>query len=249
MESCWLKKSQVNNGKEKSDSIHVTATQLDPRILLKKKTHYHFWSGRAEVDYKDPSNTQSVQLQIQSIYQNQTFLSVRAGGFGIYMEAATAWADADSVKAVNKINTEYYVYSFAQASKLLGAPLNFTQLQDLLVGNPLFDEGRIIAYDTLKNGVSLVSEKDGYLQSLFFEKNTMQLKEIKISNEQQQFDASITLSDYKMVDHTALFPHQREIIINWEGRQTVVNMNFIKVDFKTPFSIDFKIPKSYRLVH
>lgn len=245
-QSCWIRKQKPKENIEQKDTVWVT--KLNPEQLLKQKIHYYFWSGKVNADYDDGNIAQATELLIQSVYNSQSFLSARAGGFGITMEVAAGLADPDSIKAINKLEASYYLYSIDEAQKLIGAPLSFSQLQNLLVGNPLFDTGRIVAFDTLINGINLVSEQDGYLQSLFFEKNTNALKEIKIVNETKQFEATISLSDYRWVDNKVFFPYHREIIIHLGERQTTMILDFTQVDFVNPFKIQFKIPRTYRLI-
>ncbi len=245
-QSCWIRKQKPKEKLEQKDTVLVS--KLNPDQLLKRKIHYYFWSGKVNADYDDGNIAQAAELLIQSVYNSQSFLSARAGSFGITMEVAAGLAQPDSIKAINKLESSYYLYSMEEAQKLIGAPLTFSQLQNLLVGNPLFDTGRIIAFDTLINGISLVSEQDGYLQSLFFEKNTNALKEIRIRNEAKDFEATINLSDYRWVDNKVFFPYHREIIIHLGERQTTMILDFTQVDFVNPFKIQFKIPRTYRLI-
>lgn len=246
LQSCWIRKPKPKENIEHKDTVLVS--NLKPEQLLKRKIHYYFWSGKVNADYDDGTIAQTVELLVQSVYNSQSFLSARAGSFGITMEVAAGLAEPDSIKAINKLEACYYLYSIDEAQKLIGTPFSFSQLQNLLVGNPLFDTGRIVAFDTLINGINLVSEQDGYIQSLFFEKHTNTLKEIKILHEANNFEATINLSDYRWVDNKVFFPYHREIIIYLGERQTTMILDFTQVDFVNPFKIQFKIPRTYRLI-
>lgn len=222
---------------------------ISPDLLLKKSIQYHHWSGKADARYNDGNLSQDISLTIQSIYNDQTFLSARAGMFGVTFEAALGLATADSIKGINKVNSEYYLYSFDQASRLINAPVDFPALQSLLVGNPLLSEARLVSFEINGDTATLVNEKSGFTQTLRYDRHNLQLLELQVHHPGKDFQARVIFSDYRTVQDAVSFAFKRNLDILYSGKRMTLSMDFTQVDFKSPVHIKFTIPRSYRLVH
>src|SRR5690606_28803382 len=89
-------------------------------------------SGRMKIDYSDGSATQSVSVTFRMEKDKAIWLSAPLG-------IVKAYITPDRVSFYNKLDNEYFDGDFSYLSQLLGTDLDFEKVQNLLLGDALFD--------------------------------------------------------------------------------------------------------------
>src|SRR6059058_1095574 len=63
----------------------------------------------------------------------------------------------DSIKLIDKLNKTYTARSVDYLREVTSLPLNLYNLQDLIIGNPVFLDSNIVSYTTGNNQIVLLS--------------------------------------------------------------------------------------------
>ncbi len=102
---------------------------------------------RVKANYKGGNNDQSFGMTIKMKKDSFIWASVN-----VMLEVARAYVTPDSFKLIDRINRKYYVGSVDQFERFTGQKLTLTQLQNLLLANPVYAvEGFQKMHDDLRN--------------------------------------------------------------------------------------------------
>lgn len=249
LQSCsvFKKKTKLPGIPSENTSV-MSPKKSDAKSYLKTAITYTTFEGRSDVSYADENTSQNVELIMKSIKDQKTYLEVRGSMFGLTAVVATALATPDTVKAISKLEGVYYQYSIAEAAQLINAPVDFSQLQQLLVGNPLFIDGKITSFTTEGTIAKIIMTKEGFVQTLFYNTENHQLQQLFLNNDAQQFECSIFFNNYRTLDNGFIFSFERIINFKYQGKASSVEMKFSNAVFQKPVDIKFNIPKTYRQV-
>lgn len=237
-------------GKSKTEMPSTTSIPLSTitaDYLLSQSIKYKHWKGKANANYQNGTIDQNVSLNIESVYGRETLMSVRAGMMGVKLEVAVAYATPDTVKAIDKVNSTYFVYSMEEAAELLNAPLDFGMLQALLVGNPILQDADITHWMQTDSTAHILRSRQGYEEELVYDLSTQKLKQLVLRHTLRQFRAEVNYDDYRVAVPSVSFAYAREITLDYEGKRNVLTLNFTEVNFQDPVNIRFSVPTSYRL--
>lgn len=228
---------------------NVPSSSLTADLLLAQAIQYTHWKGKAASNFQGAGMDQDITLTIESIFQKQTYLAASAGMFGLSVQAATALATPDSIKALDKINANYYAYEMDQAAQLINAPIDFEMLQALLVGNPILKNAKVKHWSLEDSVAKIVRTVQDFEETLEYNTQTRHLKRITLLNVHKNFRAIVDFEDYRQALPAKAFAYKRQIVLDYEGQRSRLSLSFTEVNFKDPFEIKFSIPTSYRLRH
>ena len=102
---------------------------------------------RVKANYSGGGNSNSFGMTMKMKKDSFIWVSV-----SVMLEVARAYITPDSFKLIDRINRKYYTGSVEQFEQFTGQQLTLTQLQNLLVANPVFAlEGFKKMHDDLRN--------------------------------------------------------------------------------------------------
>lgn len=200
---------------------------------------------KASAKYADEKQSQNVTAEIRIEKDKQILISVRF--LGITM--AKALITPDAVSYYEKINSTYYEGDFTSLSKWLGTDLDYSKVQNLLVGEA-FDDLRKGKYTQtiVENLFRLDEEKDANLKKTFFldgEKYLIQKEEISQPSENRTLQ--IDYSDTKTFDQ-GILPTSIEINAVQPKGKTSINLNYNNISFNEELSFPYSVPSGYKKV-
>lgn len=200
---------------------------------------------KASAKYADEKQSQNVTAEIRIEKDKQILISVRF--LGITM--AKALITPDAVSYYEKINSTYYEGDFTSLSKWLGTDLDYSKVQNLLVGEA-FDDLRKGKYTQtiVENLFRLDEEKDANLKKTFFldgEKYLIQKEEISQPSENRILQ--IAYSDTKTFDQ-GILPTSIEINAVQPKGKTSINLNYNNISFNEELSFPYSVPSGYKKV-
>jgi len=153
----------------------------------------------------------------------------------------------NKVSFYNKLNNTYFDGDFSYLSDLLGTELDFQKMQNLLLGEALFN----LKEDTYKISIHedsyvLQPEKQRELFEIFFLLNP---SHFKINSQQlaQQHEKRLLQIDYlayQAVDKQTL-PERIKVIAVEANNEMILNMEFKSVSLNGNLRFPFKIPSGY----
>lgn len=241
--SCSSSRKVVGNSK-------VATKKMSARKVSKKhlETSFHknTFEARLKVAFQDNKNKQklSVKLRVDKdkiIWLNATYMGVIV---------ARAKITPDSVNYYEKINRTYFKGSFEVLENILGAEVNFKQLQNLLLGEAIYDLKAKKYKAVVDNNAHLLLpvQQKALFDILFWINPThYKLDGQALKNTRKNQELKIGYKSYSKIDGE-VFPKKIEIRAKERLRFTNIDIEYRSVVFNKKFSTPFKVPNGYKQV-
>jgi len=222
---------------------------LSAKSIIKKngKTSFDKKSVKANltVKYYGKSELPNLKAALRIEKDSAIWLSFSKLGFPV----AKLLVTPNRVQFYEKISKTYFDGNFDLISKWLGTEFDFNMIQNLFIGEPLFNlkDEKYIAQ--IQQNKYTLKPKENLLFDIYFWINPNNFKLIKENVQHPQKDQNLTII-YK--DHLeiskSLFPKGFEIKAVDKKRKTVVDVNYKNVIFDTAIRFPFKTPQSYKKI-
>ena len=142
-----IKTDTALNGMTSEDSIAFINNVYDS--IQHNKIDFNFFSAKINVNYKDAEDKEyNLNTYLRMKKDSLIWVSVNAV-FGI--EAMRLLISKDSVKILDKQNKVYTARPVSYLQEVSGLPLDLQTMQDLLIGNVIFLEPGITAFNKTGN--------------------------------------------------------------------------------------------------
>ena len=230
-----------------ADSAGVAETLAFNKHLLDQLHNnvitYKTFSAKLKVDYEsDTKQPPEVTANIRMTKDSMIWISVSAPIIG---EVARAIITPDSLKAINKLDKKVYLRDAKNAQDLLNIPFDFSTLQDMIIGNPIFLTDSIFQVVKTPAVISFSCEGSVFtsLFNVFADDYVLQQSKVMDKDSTKNRSCELTYGEYKTLNGHK-FATRRRIFVEAKG-VTKINMDFNKVDFDQPVSYPFSIPSSY----
>src|SRR5688572_7483813 len=207
------------------------------------KIDFTTFSAKINVDYQGTDGKKyDVNANLRMYKDSAIWISITAI-FGI--EGLRAYITKDSVKILNKQDKVYTARSVAYLQEITALPLDMGRLQDILIGNPVFIDGKLTAYS--KSGESLsILILGNWFKNLLTLNSANRIENSKLDDIDLTRNRTCNLSygDYenkKGVD----FSTRRRITVS-EKSNLDIKMDFKQYEFNETLSFPFSVPKNYK---
>ena len=226
----------------------VEAPKEDRKAIAKhydNKLDFKTLNIKASAKYEDEKQSQNVTAEIKIEKDKQILVSVRF--LGITM--AKALITPTTVSYYEKIKGTYYEGDFTSLSKWLGTELDYSKVQNLLVGEALDDLRKGKYTQTIvENLFKLEDEKEAKIKKAFYldsEKYLLQKEEILQPAENRML--AIKYSDSKTFDQ-GILPTKIEINAVQPKGKTDINLEYNNITFNEELSFPYSVPSGYKKV-
>lgn len=236
--SCKAKKAVVSE----SNATEKVAVSEIIKNHYKTKNDFKTLYIKSNVSYKDDKQAQNVSAEIKIKKDEMILVSIRF--IGITM--AKAFITPKEVKYYEKINGKYFEGDFSTLSKWLGTDLDFSKIQNLLLGKALdnLEKGKYKAsieeslYKLVEN-----SNKDTE-KTFYFEANNFLIKKQIINQINKNRKLEINYPNYKSFSSTNL---PSEIIIDaFENeKNTNIDIEYNSATFNEDLNFPYSVPGGY----
>lgn len=216
---------------------------------------FEWLSAKIKTKYKTSSGeNQSFKTYLRikkdsAIWATVTFLNV---------PIMTAILTPDSVKVLNKKDKKYFLGSFDYITNFVKTPIDYYQIQNLLVGNP-------ISLDTLNPHYIVEIDDDVYLSSMKKSELEPILNRKKehfgwiyrywinelyspgktiLNNPGQANSLTIEQNDYKRIDNYA-FPNKTDATFTSNKDTIEIKLNYSKIKTNEAQEMPFEITSKY----
>jgi hypothetical protein len=213
--------------------------------IRKNTIEFKTFSAKIKVDFegsdgkKTPPFNAFVRLKKDSIL----WVNINAAlGFDAFRVLITP----DSVKVINKLNRTVQLRSVGYLQELSKIPMTFSDLQNLLVGNPIFLDSNINSYKKDDKTISLISLGILFKHLLTVNKDDFTLQHSKLDDVDaiRARTAYLSYGDYQSKNGFHFSTH-RKITVS-EKSKLDIEMEFKQFDFNVDLSFPFTIPKNYK---
>ena len=152
----------------------------------------------------------------------------------------------DSLIILDKTKRTAQTRSVQSLQEVIQIPLTFSDLQNLLVGNPIFLDSNINSYKRDDRYISLISMGTIFKHLLTVSKDDYTLQHSKLDDVDpiRARTADITYGDYQNKNGVQ-FSAYRKITVS-EKQKLDVTMEYKQFDFNVDLNTPFNIPKNYK---
>jgi len=235
----------------KSTKIVRSTETLDPKMSVKQivKNHNKFQSkfntlqGRLKVEYiqGDRSEVHTLTLRME----NDKTIWVNA-----FLNMVRVKITPDRVRFYNKLDNTYFDGDYALISEFLGADLQFENLQNLLLGEAIFDlKSKEFKKAPNANSYMLTPKQPNALFDLLYLINPsyFKLDAQQLSQTVEKNVLKIQYRSYQKVEGLFL-PENIAITATNTNEQTTLNLNIKSVSLDQPLRFPFNIPKGFKAI-
>ncbi|MBU2948211.1 DUF4292 domain-containing protein [Zobellia uliginosa] len=204
-------------------------------------TNFNTLSGKMRIDYSDGESSQGVSVSLRMEKDKAIWMSAPLG-------MVKAYITPGRVTFYNKLQNEYFDGDFAYLSKFLGTELDFEQVQNLLMGQALFNL-RDAKYDaSVVNGdYQLKPKKAMELFKVMFqiEPKNFKMASQQLSQPLKKRLLQVNYTDYQKIGKYILPQRIAVAAIEGDDRNTV-DIEYKNIEFDQPMNFPYKIPKGFK---
>jgi hypothetical protein len=267
--SCKSKKTAIGeqdfdkNKKLKSLSVKKLSIELEEKYL-----DFTTFSSRLNIKYAHNEKEQSVKANLRIKKDSTIWISI-IPLLGI--EMARVLLTRDSVKFVNKLNSQYFEGDYEYLSNMFHIDLDYNLIQDLLM-NELFmypmpeDSIKLKQHfnsdnDSLYYYLSSENEKkikrlqkknktEGLVnQTVIINPDFFKIEEVQIKDYDLDLFFDIKYFNFMQNDTARFFPLKSEIDIKYENNNVKLYLEFSKIVLNKPLKFNFSVPEKYERIN
>lgn len=242
----------------KKDTTQVITVKETPKvdsaaivkdILLKvqqKKVDYKTFYAKIKIDYESAADSKNFTAYLYMKKDSIIYLRLVGSFLGITKEGVVAKISKDSVTVVNKIDKTVQYRSISYLQEVTKIPFDFFTLQDLLLGNPIFLDGNIVAYRDGEEQFSVQMIGDIFKNLISLSKEDYRIVRTKLDDidalKNRTCDISYNNYENKM---GVFFSTNRKVSVAEKGKLDIT-LDFKQYTFNEPLTYMFNIPKNYK---
>ena len=198
---------------------------------------------KADVRYQDANETLNLSADIRIQEDEQILVSIRF--FGITM--AKGLITPTEVKYYEKSGSSYFEGDYTTLSKWLGTDLDFTKVQNMLIGEA-FDNLEQGTYESsVENGLYKLEDNSSKntVKTFLFEASQFLIKQQQIQQANQNRTLKVDYPNHKQYDKVT-FPTALNIDANNQGKQTKIDIEYSSVKLNDELSFPYSVPSGYK---
>lgn len=220
----------------------MTASSLMKR-MEKQRLSPEWFESRMRIDYADEDMSVSASATLRMKKDSLLWLSVKKLGF----EIARVQVTQDSVYVVDRFNKEYTVEGLAYLAESYGLPAgSLTELQDFILGNPVFFGGDELGIEPLGPTYRLKGSSTGMSAEYLVGTEDFLLKKMAFKDLRNEQEMSALLEGYEDLEGKRKFSYIRNLMLESKySGQANVTLQFSNVELNVPKTIQFDIPSRY----
>lgn len=215
--------------------------------IQKNRINFTTFSSKVRVEYRDDKNRSlDFNAFLRMKKDSAIWVSIIAA---LNIEAYRVIITPDSVTIMDKINRTVQRKPLTYLQAITQVPFDFSTLEDLIIGNPVYLDRTVIAYADQGEKISLSTVGNSFKHYLTVSKNDLHLMFSKLD------DVDLTRSRTASLAYAAYFPAAswmfagtRNISLSEKNKLDIL-LEFKQVDFDKLLAFPFSIPKNYRIIN
>lgn len=211
-----------------------------------KAFNFKTLNAKVKVKYDDGKQSFSPNVTIRMEKDKQIWISAKILGITL----AKVLITPNKVSYYEKIDNTYFEGNFELISDWLGTDLDFNKVQQLLLGQALFDLRDDKYISSIENGKhQLKPKKELELFERLFIVNPVSFKMFsqRLKQPLENRNLQINYRSYQKVGNQD-FPKEIYIEASENSEKTFINIEYRTVDYNANVSFPFKIPSGYEQV-
>ena len=219
--------------------------KLSTKQLLKENSKqtpiFKTLQSKLKITYSQEGNEQSYTVNFRARKDELLWISAT-------FSVVKALITPEKVSFYNKLNNTYFEGDYKYLSNLLGTELDFQKVQNLLLGDPIFNLNAS-TYDVSVNEEAYILQpkKQRELFEIFFLLDPVhfKLKSQQISQPKEFRHLQIDYLAFQKVDKQT-FPENIKVIALETNKETNIDLEFKNVTLNEDLSFPYKIPSGFK---
>ncbi|MBQ0787257.1 MAG: DUF4292 domain-containing protein [Oceanihabitans sp.] len=221
-----------------NSNLNLTAKQLI-KENNKKTPDFKTLVARVKIDYTEGSSSKSTTVSFR-MEKNKVIWMSKLG----FIKALIT---PERVSFYNKLDNTYFDGDYQYLSDLLGTDLDFNKVQNMLLGEALYDlkDGAFEVY-TQENQYVLKPKKQPEAFELFYllDASHFKINSQQLAQAKEKRMLQIDYTSYQEVDKQT-FPQQIEINAVEAFQETKLHLEFKSITLNEKLSFPFNIPSGF----
>jgi hypothetical protein len=226
----------------KADSVRFMKEIF--RTIDSNRIDFKTFSAKVKVDFEGKDGKKSdFNANIRLYKDSVMWISINAL---LGIEAFRVLITPDSVKVMNKVDKVIQLRSVSYLKEVAKIPFTFHDLQELLIGNPIYLDSNIVSYRREPNGITLVSVGEVFKHFLMVSTNGYLPAQSKLDdiNPTRTRTCYIGYGDYQMKNNKHFSAFRKITVV--EASKLDIELQFKQIDFNVDLNIPFNIPRNYK---
>ena len=197
--------------------------------------------GKVKVRFNDGKKEESFTLSLRMKKDEAIWLSATLSLVKVYITPT-------KVSFYNKLDNTYFEGDFTLLSNFLGTELDFQKVQNLLIGNALYDLKKERFESKIEDKTyALTPKRDFELFKRLFTLDAFhfKIKEQRLEQSAEQRLLTIQYPEYQEITGQP-FPKNVKIKAEEVNKETTILVEYKKVTFNEKVRFPFKIPSGYK---
>jgi hypothetical protein len=213
--------------------------------MQQKRIDFTTFAAKVKVDYRDSKDRK---------YDFNAFIRIRKDSVmwvsviaALGIEAFRVMISPDSVVILDKLEKTVQYQSVEYLQEITQLPFDFQTLQDLIIGNPVYTDGEMKAFQDKGNvyTMSLVGPFFKHFMTIDKPSANVLFSKLDDIDPARSRTANLAYEDYQP-NGTWQFANRRRVTLA-EKNKVDVDMEFRQVEFDKPQNYPFSIPRNYKL--
>ncbi len=253
-----VKKVQsIEKAISKKDTAQIVIVTETPKVdsaaivkeimekIMKSSINFNTFNAKIKVDYEGPEESQHVNAYLSMIKDSVIFVKIALPPYGV---VANVLVTPDSVILIKLKGGKSIQYrSIAYLQDVTQIPFDFSTLQDLIVGNPVFLDSNVVSYKWSNNQLLVLMVGNMFKHLVTLDNTDFRVLHSKLDDVdiQRNRTCDITFSNYQPVNNF-LFATFRQISVAEKSKLDIF-LDFKEFSFNEPLKYTFSVPKNYRV--
>lgn len=229
----------------------LSVNDLDENLSTKAIVRNHYQSelnfktlsGRMKIDYSDGDASQGISVSLRMEKDKAIWISAPLG-------VVKAFITPDRVTFYNKLDNEYFDGDFSYLSNIIGTDLDFEKIQNVLLGQALFDlrDGRF-EVEISNNSYQLKPVKFNELFKVLYQihPTNFRMAALVLSQPAKNRLLDIQYKNYQGLANR-LAPGEITIIASDNDKKNQIDIEYRNLEFNQPLTFPYSIPKGFKEV-
>ncbi|MCC6818209.1 MAG: DUF4292 domain-containing protein [Bacteroidia bacterium] len=237
--SCRSKKSVIAPPTVNTTIIDSGTTVTAESLLQPFQKNWTFFSAKIDFEFTQNGSNTKANAHIRMYKDSLIWISAGMGLFRIMI-------NNDSMVILDKLNTNYRVFDKQSLSQVIDVPLNVTQIQNLLMGQPAFALKLYQLAFTPDSNLNILYHQVKFDTKHSIQRSVMTMDSTRINDNLTTNYASAVYSSYSVVDEHNL---PLKIELSATGNKPIkIILEYSDADYTTELTFPFTIPNSYEKV-
>lgn len=203
---------------------------------------YKTFSGKAKISFDGPDGSKEFTAHFRIKKDSVIWVNITAA----FVSFVRIYITPDSFFMVNYLQKEVTRIALKDAAKTLPTLVEFAQLQNLIVGEPL-QGGTITDAATQPTTWAITVEDTNYLQHITYTKADSTIRTEQMATRKPDGpQVMIDYTNYELINSRKISTN-RSIHTQNGDKSYTIDMNFINSEFDKELEYPFSIPKNYSL--